>query len=245
MERVTVLSPHRDDAVFSMGLVLEKLSSRPIRISVINFFTESAYAPFAQATSIEDATQIRKSEDLAALAAISTDIQEISLKLEDAPVRLGISFDQIMRDETQTMLTELFLRELQGRIESTAAGSLVAAPLAVGIHVDHVAVRRAVLQSGVKEVAFYEDLPYTARTTSDEVLARIDDVEESIGQKLEPHLVQTPGGAVRKQELAAYYRSQISAAEAHEIGQFARTYGEGERLWIPEHSQRWKALCAS
>lgn len=42
---VVVLSPHQDDAAFSLGLTLARLAAAGRRVCVLNCFTHSAYAP--------------------------------------------------------------------------------------------------------------------------------------------------------------------------------------------------------
>ncbi len=51
MRKLTVLSPHRDDAAFSLFICLAKWSMFPsLKVKVLNFFTESAYAPYSSAS---------------------------------------------------------------------------------------------------------------------------------------------------------------------------------------------------
>ncbi len=240
-ESLTVLSPHRDDAVFSMGLALSYFCAKPIHVSVLNFFTVSQYAPRSLETSIEEISALRRTEDLQALAAIHASIREASLDMLDAPLRPGIQFDNIMQPCALATLQPSFLASLQSAIEQQTAGRLLAAPLSVGNHVDHIAVRHAALATGSGRLAFYEDLPYAADAPSNEITAKVQEAEESLATQLVPVLFSDANAAEQKTYWASFYSSQISSEEAKRIGMFASARG-GERLWLPANSPRWSKL---
>lgn len=242
MDRLTILSPHRDDAVFSMGLALTLLSTRSIELRVLNFFTVSRYAPRSSVTSVEEVSEVRREEDLRALRTISPRIEELSLGLLDAPLRPGIRFDQVTQLPTADLLADEYLLELSSYIQSHCQSDLLAVPLTLGNHVDHISVLRAALRSGHCDLAFYEDLPYATRASQDDFNTKVEWIETQGGMGLKSNLVAIPNAAETKGRLAAIYGSQISPEEAEAIGGFAMVYGGAERLWISSSSNRWKAL---
>jgi LmbE family N-acetylglucosaminyl deacetylase len=243
MEPITVLSPHRDDAGFSLGLALSAWSAASVELRVLNFFTQSAYSPHSSAETVGGVSAIREEEDQRALAFIHPRIEVISLDLLDAPLRLHIPFSQITQPESAEKISLAELEQLSRNIKQHCAGSLLVAPLSLGNHVDHVAVHYAAIQSCLPErLAFYEDLPYATWTSPEDLQSRIAFVGDKTGIPLEPLVVQMPDGVTRKRQIASFYRSQITAEEAHAIAQFSQSYGSGERLWLPIRGEAWNVI---
>lgn len=243
METITVLSPHRDDSSFSVGLALCQWSAASLPLQVINFFTQSAYAPHSPAATIEEVSAIRDQEDRRALAYIHPSIEVIALDLLDAPLRLDLPFSQITQPQSSEKISAHELHGLSQSIRQHCTNSLVIAPLALGNHVDHVAVQRAALDSLLPEqLAFYEDLPYATWTSPADLQARLESIQNTTGMRLQELMVQTPTAMEQKRRIASFYQSQITAEEADAIAQFTRTHENGERLWVPAASERWKAI---
>ncbi len=96
---VTVLSPHRDDAAFSLCLALSRWPELNVPVTVVNFFTISGYAPHSASTEIADVSSLREREDQEALASIHPAIHVESLDLLDAPLRFNISAAAISAPE--------------------------------------------------------------------------------------------------------------------------------------------------
>lgn len=243
MEQITVLSPHRDDATFSLGLALSLWSAASVKLRVLNFFTQSTYAPHSSAETAEEISALREEEDKNAIASIHPQIEVCSLGLLDAPLRLRIPLSQIMQPESAKQISLEEFQELSRKIKEYCAGSLLIAPLGLGNHVDHLAVHYAAIQSCRPEhLAFYEDLPYATWTSPEDLQSRIEFAGDKTGVPLEPFIVQMPDAVTRKRQIASFYRSQITAEEAHAIAQFSQSYGSGERLWLPVRGEAWNVI---
>ena len=243
MEKLTVLSPHRDDSSFSLGLTLSLLSAAAIKLHVLNFFTQSAYAPHSSAETLEEVSAIRDEEDRKALAFIHSGIEITSLGLLDAPWRLDLPFSQITQQQSAQKISYDELCQLSEQIRQHCAGDLVVAPLGLGNHVDHMAVHKAAISSvSSQNLAFYEDLPYVTWTPTADLQARIESVERTTGVQLEPLVFHIKDAAKQKRQIAGFYQSQITAEEANNIARYAESYGGGERLWLPVSSESWKAI---
>ena len=90
---ILVLSPHRDDAAFSLTLSLQHWLAAGHQVTVMNVFTRSLYAPYADAEKVPQherldfISALRKREDIAALKKIGV-ASVIDLDIKDAPIRL-------------------------------------------------------------------------------------------------------------------------------------------------------------
>ncbi len=245
MPRIVVLSPHRDDAAFSLYLSLRNWSQTGIHLTVLNFFTVSNYAPRVSGGETETVSLIRKAEDRYVLSRIHRGVDVRDCNLLDAPLRLGIGFDAVCRPETRA-LPRAAEPDIAAFIRSELSSALAIAPLGLGGHVDHLSVHSAAIASILPlRLAFYEDLPYATWTPAAMLRQKIDETEEKAGVKLVPAIIPQPDRLRRKQQAIKEYRSQISSAEAAAIARFSFRYGGGERIWIPKRSRAWKNLTAN
>lgn len=242
MHSITVLSPHRDDAAFSLLVCMRAWSALPANVTVINFFTESAWAPYAGVTQPAAVTNIRKREDRRVLHQTSSSIRVVSQGLLDAPIRLSIAPAEIFQPHTAASITGDLLDQLSRLMRGRTMGVSLA-PLALGEHVDHLAVRNAAIgsiRSG--SLGFYEDLPYALWTGEEKLRERVKSVERQIGRALRPVVVRSKNAACEKRRIIAGYRSQITGTDAAAIAAWSRHYGSGERIWIPAHASRWQFI---
>ncbi len=229
MPFVTVLSPHRDDAAFSLFGYLSRWSLLPVKIRVINFFTKSGYAPHAGTDDIQSITAIRKAEDQRVFSLISTSLEVIDAGLLDAPLRLGISVADVFKPESRSLVTEDQIEQVSGFIQS-AASDLYIAPLGLGGHLDHWLVRQAATRTLAREsLAFYEDLPYAMWTSTEEL-------QNTVGIDLQRFLIHDAASTQRKRAAIEEYKSQVTSAEVDNIASV------GERIWIPQNSHQWNRL---
>jgi LmbE family N-acetylglucosaminyl deacetylase len=233
MCHVTVLSPHPDDAVFSLGLSLAAWSERGIKVRVINFFTVSGFAPRCGSKDTGVISAVREREDRKALGSISANIEIKSLGLLDAPLRLGLPVGSVFTLEVE--MGEV--RALQQRM----AGPVIA-PLGLGNHIDHLTVRAAAIRQEHKNLAFYEDLPYAAWSSDAAVRQCVREVEEMARARLRPVILRRAHAIATKRRIVARYRSQIDREDAELIARFAANYGGGERIWIPTPASRQMAI---
>ncbi|MGA8027866.1 MAG: PIG-L family deacetylase [Bryobacteraceae bacterium] len=243
MDELTVLSPHRDDAAFSLCQSLARWTHLPLKLRVVNFFTVSAYGPRSGSTDRALISSLRKREDERAIASIDREIKIESLDLLDAPLRLGVNVSSVCRSEMGALQPQGEAENLAYWIRRYLRRGLVLSPLGLGNHVDHLAVKTAAVSSSMRNrLGFYEDLPY-AIWTPDSVLRRsIGDIEERTGMPLRPVVIRGKKGVRWKARIIGGYASQITREHATGIAQFALTYRGCERIWIPKHAKGWQLL---
>lgn len=224
---VHALSPHRDDAVFSLYFTLSEFARRS-PVSVSNFFTKSSYAPKAGTSDPAGVSQIRKREDRKAIRRINCSIRIRDCELLDAPLRLNIPVRQVFYKQPDDQDVQLVANHIH-----YGTPELTLAPLGLGGHVDHVTVKRAALKVIPRSrLAFYEDLPYAMRS-DDELPAVLRELEEELHMHLVPRIIRGNRRVFEKRAACARYRSQIKLAEADAMAGWSRRYGTGERIWIP------------
>ena len=238
--KIAVLSPHRDDAAFSLGLSIGAWLDAGHDVEVVNCFTRSVYAPQAEFEFIHSndrltrVTALRQREDASWLKMYGGRKPSLTdLNLKDAPLRLHVAVDQVcalpMSPEDKAMV------KIPKAIAALGAGALVV-PLALGDHVDHRTVRASILKADLPPrmpVAFYEDLPYAARpgvaeTIESEAQAAWSDLQSlcvTVGCSI-------TAAASRKRRQALCYDSQIADDVAEQIATFCLRYEGRERIWV-------------
>ena len=169
--RALALSPHLDDAAFSCGGTLARLAAQGWDVTLCTAFTHSVPSPtgFALACQLDkglspdvDYMALRRAEDLVACSRL--DVSPLWLDLPEAPHRGYPDAKALFaspRDE-DAILAPLSDR-LRKLLETPPA--LLLAPQALGGHVDHVLLARAlrsVLRTG-QPVWWWADFPYAMR----------------------------------------------------------------------------------
>ncbi len=166
------LSPHLDDAVLSCGGRIWQQVQAGERALVVTIFAgvpspDAPLSPFAQALhalwGLADAIAARREEDTAALALLQA--EAVYWPYLDCIYRQAPD-GSFFCDSEETLFGEVhpaegaLIAELAGRFRALTLeqGGTLYAPLAVGHHVDHQVVRRAV--AGIEDVVYYEDYPY-------------------------------------------------------------------------------------
>ena len=246
--KIVIVSPHRDDAAFSLGLTIEHWLSAGHTIQILNCFTQSEYAPYSDVGSLHSndrrsfASALRQREDAAWNKLLRGRLQIADLDLLDAPLRLACGVDDVTTVEIRP--GDRAVARVAGAIAKAARhGAAIVAPLAVGGHIDHRVVHQAALESltaSSAPLSFYEDLPYAARPGAAEQLASL---AAETGLELKPGFVSDispdpQAEVVRKERMAQCYDSQIDSAVATQIAQFSMGYLGRERLWT---SPAWRA----
>ncbi|GAB3191351.1 PIG-L family deacetylase [Geodermatophilus arenarius] len=163
--QVLAVSPHLDDAAFSVGGTLAALADAGHEVTVVTCFTRSVPDPegFALACQLDkglpadvDYMALRRDEDAAAMAVLGA--APLHLDLAEAPHRgygsaadlfAGVHEDDDVWLDVRAALTGL-------------PGDLWLAPQALGGHVDHLQVLRAVSGTG-RPVLWWRDSPYVLR----------------------------------------------------------------------------------
>ena len=241
--RIVVVSPHRDDAAFSLGLSIGCWLDAGHAVHVVNCFTRSAYAPHAEFEFIHSndrmarVSALRLREDEAWQKMYGRGLRLTDLNLKDAPLRLHVGVDQVMGRAINP--EDKALAKLPKAVAALKPDALVV-PLALGSHVDHVTARAAMMgEPTATPMAFYEDLPYAARPGAAQ---SIEQDAAAVEDGLSPVFVTKEGAIAesteRKRRLAICYDSQIADEVAEQIAGFCARYGGRERLWA---NAAWRA----
>ena len=237
--KIVVLSPHRDDAAFSLGLSIGTWLDAGHTVDVVNCFTRSDYAPHTEFEFIHSndrllrVTALRLREDQSWQKMYGTrTLRMTDLNMKDAPLRLHVGLEQICA--LQVNPEDKAMMKVPKAVAALGGDALVL-PLAMGSHVDHKTVREAMLtskQPAEMPMAFYEDLPYAARIGTVET---IEAMAAAVGEQLQPIFVTSEDtdetAVARKRRLALCYDSQIVDDVADQIAEFCVRYGGRERLW--------------
>ena len=168
------LSPHLDDAVFSAGGALSARADAGWRVLVATLFTGNVAEPqdFALACQLDkgldpkiDYMALRRAEDAAACSTLG--LHAIHLPLLEAPHRGYESaaelFDPPLADDPAC---EALAHTLDALLDAHAPDELWA-PRALGGHVDHVLVHRAVRAAApAARLRWWTDWPYADRATA-------------------------------------------------------------------------------
>ncbi|WP_375270596.1 PIG-L deacetylase family protein [Sphingomonas sp.] len=204
MTHIVAISPHLDDAAFSVGGLLAAHARAGGRVTIVTCFTGNVAQPtgFALACQFDkglgpevDYMALRRAEDVAACAVIGT--QAVHLPLLEAPHRGYASAPELFaaRRDDDAMLAPL-TAALAEQVAALAP-DLLLGPLAIGDHVDHWLVRDA-LTSISDAVLLWEDWPYLTRARS----------RPSDAPAIEH--VLSPQDRAARIGMCAAYRSQLS-----------------------------------
>ena len=208
-------------------------------LTILNFFTRSAYAPYAPDS--QDVSALRAAEDRRSAKAVDARIQIRTLELLDAPLRLPIDFGSVTNPEAFAPVLEEVIC-LSRVIRFVSRRSLVLAPLSLGDHIDHRTVHQAALGAECgKSLGFYEDLPYATWTSEESIRERVEDAEKKLLFKITP-VLQRPRSWRFKEHVSKKYQSQIDDAMARSIARYSGKYRGAERIWVPRHSRAWTLL---
>ncbi|HEY8564234.1 MAG TPA: PIG-L family deacetylase [Beijerinckiaceae bacterium] len=175
MPSFIALSPHLDDAAFSCGATLARLAAEGWQGTWATVFTASVPNPtgFALACQLDkglpadlDYMALRREEDAAAAAALGLAAPRF-LPFREAPHRGYESaktlFGATLPDDAIVAPVAV---ALAGLLDETRP-DLVLAPQAIGGHVDHVQLVRALDEAELAApVLWWRDFPYTVREAS-------------------------------------------------------------------------------
>lgn len=171
---ILALSPHLDDAAFSIGPLLAQFA-KDARVVVATVFSKSVAHPqgFALACQLDkglspeiDYMALRRKEDILCAKALSVEVQHGPFA--EAPHRgyqsaAALFGDIIPSDDMEQSLTEW----MEG-LTNSLKPDLVLAPLAIGNHVDHQWVCKLALRSSPisAHLACFQDQPYSSKTSN-------------------------------------------------------------------------------
>lgn len=239
--KIVIVSPHRDDAAFSLGLSVERWLSAGHTVQLLNCFTQSEYAPYSDAESLHSndrksfVSALRKREDVAWNKLLGSRLLITDLDLLDAPLRLACGIEDVLTVEIRP--GDRAVARVAGAIAKLARnGAAIAVPLAVGGHIDHRVTHAAALEAlstTPAALAFYEDLPYAARPGAGE---GIPELAACAGLELKPSFADQSSSepqvqAAQKYRVVQCYDSQIDSEVATQTAAFSARYGGRERIW--------------
>jgi LmbE family N-acetylglucosaminyl deacetylase len=237
MPRALALSPHLDDAAFSGGGLLHALGAAGWEVATVTVFTGSVANPtgFALACQTDkglgpevDYMALRRGEDAAAIRALGL-APPCHWPFREAPHRGYASapelFEAVRADDGIVPdLTDAFRALL-----AETAPDLILAPQAIGGHVDHVQVVRALdAAEPTAPVLWWRDFPYTVRdqTPKEPLRARFSDLPEV-------EVRSGPEGRRAKAEACAAYATQLGF-------QFGGPEGLARRLAQEDGRERFR-----
>ena len=169
MTTLLAVSPHLDDAVFSVGGTLAALAREGVRVVVATCFTASVPDPsgFALACQLDkgldasvDYMALRRAEDVAACAAVGA--MAIHLPFAEAPHRGYGSAAALFAERREDDGVEAMLASALATLIGRLAPDRMLGPIGIGDHVDHQVVRSALTGPG-RTVEWWEDWPYADR----------------------------------------------------------------------------------
>jgi hypothetical protein len=242
--KITVVSPHRGDAAFALGLSIEGWLRRGQTVEVLNCFTRSEFAPYSDVQSVHEndrmsfATAVRKREDEAWRKLYRTPKLILTdLNLKDAPARLHCAPEDVFRRQADT--SEKLTSKIRKALALSNAGALVL-PLACSTHVDYVSARDTALldRTEMTPLAFYEELPLALHVTRAQTEAALEHLRRELRSELHEKSVCDDAGSTaeplvgRRREFALCYDSQIDEKATNEIAAFCRTKALREPLWV-------------
>jgi LmbE family N-acetylglucosaminyl deacetylase len=241
------ISPHLDDVALSCGGFAHQLARSGERVVVATICTadtpherelsEAANHVHQEwALGDDNPYRFRREEDFEACARLGADT--VHLDLHDAVYRHAPDGSPLyIRDFIGGQVREFDWRthyfKIIVRLRPLVRGATrVFCPLALGGHVDHVLVRRAVESLGVR-VTYYEDYPYTQRIEKGEMIG-----DESVFQYLQGEVTALTDEDIQARiESIACYRSQMFAlfGDAKAMPKHVREHIVsigGERFWV-------------
>ena len=239
---ILILSPHRDDAAFSLALSIKGWLASRHRVTVLGVFTRSLSAPYSDADTVHPndlltyVSAMRRREDAEFLKLVPG-IHMIDLNLKDAQLRLRCSPEEIYTLAPSTEDTAIAkIQKALARLAAEQPIDAVLLPLALGHHVDHLVVRNAALAFAAdRPCAFYEDLPDALQPNVDlDALTQeeIDTLPETSLSSVVPCPSDDPIIAVKiKRRIVSVYASQIDDATIETISSLATKNAGGERVW--------------
>src|ERR1700751_3490451 len=157
-ERLLILSPHLDDAVLSVGGIMERATNSGVTVFAATTFTADANQAVASSPRVKELhslwglgdnpTLIRREEDIAAVQSLGSDY--LHGNLPDAIYRTDTDGHALYATTTAVFSEPspkeeiwLTLRSLLEEWLKVVKPNIVLCPLAVGRHVDHVITSEA------------------------------------------------------------------------------------------------------
>jgi LmbE family N-acetylglucosaminyl deacetylase len=216
--RVLAISPHLDDAVVSAGGRIFDLTASGHEVLVWTMFAKSAFPPYSPLAQDlhdlwklpDDPVGVRRLEDVRAVTHLGAEPRHsefLDAIYRRAPAGWQFSEGSSLYSPSEDADLHASLCQTVREALSTQP-DLVLTAAAIGSHVDHVAVRDAVLtvcrDSGVP-VRLWQDLPYSARTS------QTPPVPPGVCLGTPERIPMSSAGWIAKCAAVACYASQLPA----------------------------------
>ena len=226
---ILALSPHLDDAVFSAGAALAARAGAGEPVVLATLFTGNVQRPvgFALACQLDkglapeiDYMALRRGEDDDACAVLG--VRPEHRPLLEAPHRgynsAAALFEPPLAGDPAV---EPLRREVAALLEAHAPDE-VWAPRALGGHVDHVLIHRAVRRAAPRSrIVWWTDWPYADRSAPADPEAASTEGAEWRDEQVPPEL------RVREADACACYRTQLGFQFGGEDAMRARVLAAG------------------
>lgn len=216
---------------------MDALARRSCAVRILNVFTVSRYAPNLPVATLEDVCRARAEEDRAFTAAVASGVTLENLGRLDAPLRSDAYARGVRRYGDLDAAERTEAEALAGQLRPLWSGGPILLPLALGSHIDHrIALDAGLAARSASELGFYEDLPYAAELTEEEIRSRAASLGSDAGAELRPVLIGE-GGARQlawKIRIAHLYASQLKPRDLDRILLHAGRLGGRERLWLTD-----------
>ncbi len=195
--KLTIISPHLDDAVLSVGAAIAHHRTIGDDVTVITCCSIAA-------------DERRVDADKRALAHL--DARAIHLGGKDAPLRgYALSWASLCQGDDDVDHTNALERALRSLARIAFDDAVVWAPLAVGGHVDHRAARDATLRI-VPFAHLYEDRPYARQRSVNE--HDFDDEVVFLRSVCAPTLSLTPPPNYQRRSITVTPTTRAQRAQA-------------------------------
>jgi LmbE family N-acetylglucosaminyl deacetylase len=217
---IVILSPHSDDAAFSVAGHMFHLSGAGKEFCLLTCFSISAFTQSAAHGNASSTTELRKREDSGYAGVIGPRCRAAWLDLPDAPLR-GYNLRQVCHSDEFTAEDRIVADGLKDLLNGILPrGSVVFAPLGIGGHIDHRLVHDAAVELAKLErfpMVFYEDMPYAAACEESEISRRILALESRLNGSLACSRYETPRLLDIRRSAASCYPSQVRPETLHKI----------------------------
>lgn len=212
MSTALFISPHLDDVAFSCGGTLAALKQQGWTVALVTVFTRSVPKPKGFALQCQtskglgpevDYMALRREEDREFAELMGVDFR-VWGELEEAPHRGYASAEELFQPPRQEDGIRVRVEECLRPVLRELKPDRVFVPQALGSHVDHVQVVRAVQGLGIPgdRIFYYRDTPYAVRQPE----AKPDG---ALPQDLRPLAVDITEHLAKKLEGCACYGSQL------------------------------------
>jgi LmbE family N-acetylglucosaminyl deacetylase len=235
--KVTVLSPHSDDAALSLGGTLALAARQGLDCRLVTLFSRSRRTRSGGIELDETSvTAMRKEEDRA-FTSLLGDAECFWCDLPDPSVRLPDSREHWYEPRPFSDRECGYVDDVTEFTRRHSDGRLILAPAGLGANRDHLIVRAAALRlaHAGHRVILYEDLPYASRIRRRVLVEVLAEFAAGEGMTAEARAVSHALLCVRKRRALLAYRSQVNRDIVDRVLLYSLRVGRfvtsAERVW--------------